>query len=96
MIDVSFISLTKILKNCLSFLTKKGKILALVKPQFEAGKANIGKGGLVRDEKTHEEVIQSVKQYSEEIGLTMIGVIASPIEGKKSGNKEFLIYLKRQ
>ena len=93
-IDVSFISLTKILKNCLSFLTKKGKILALVKPQFEAGKANIKKGGLVTDHHTHEEVIQSVKQYAEEIGLNAIGTITSPIEGKKSGNKEFLIYLK--
>ncbi len=92
-IDVSFISLKKILANCPDFLVRGGEILALIKPQFEAGKERIKRGGLVTDPKIHQEIIRDIEDFSKSIGLLPSGVIASPIIGKKRGNQEFLIHL---
>ncbi|MBT4286838.1 MAG: TlyA family RNA methyltransferase [Deltaproteobacteria bacterium] len=96
-IDVSFISLTKIFNNCLNFLTQKGDLIALIKPQFEAGKENINKGGFVSKENIKADVIASITKYAESVGFfCRNSVISSPIQGKKSGNQEFLIHLGKQ
>lgn len=87
--DVSFISVTKILKSLKSLLTEDGKIIVLIKPQFEVGKGDVGKGGIVRDESKHAEVIEKVNSFAFEIGLKNLGIIDSPILGA-DGNKEFL------
>lgn len=92
-IDVSFISLRKILGNCLNFLTKGGQIVALIKPQFEAGKQQVKKGGIVRDPVIHQSIIQGIEQYARELGLIPQALEHSPIQGKKSGNYEYLIHL---
>ena len=93
-IDVSFISLTKILDNCLNFLKFGGDLIALIKPQFEAGKDNVSKGGIVADTQVKSDIIHSIKDYAKSIGFKIGGeVIPSPIQGKKSGNQEFLIHL---
>lgn len=92
-IDVSFISLTKILENCFRFLKPGGVLLALIKPQFEAGKDNIERGGIVNDPKVREQVITSIKDYSLEVGFKVHDITESPIQGKKSGNIEYLIHL---
>lgn len=91
-IDASFISLDKVLPNTLRLIRPDGFIVALIKPQFEVGPGRVGKGGVVRDEGLHQEVIQSIKELAQELGLTVGGVIESPILGPK-GNREFLIYL---
>ncbi|MFC1855808.1 TlyA family RNA methyltransferase [Thermodesulfobacteriota bacterium] len=91
-IDLSFISLKKVLNNIVNFVKNKGSIIALIKPQFEAGRENVGKGGIVKDKKEHERVIEDIKNYCESISLTVVNVIPSPILGTK-GNKEFLIHL---
>lgn len=92
-IDVSFISLTKIPQNCLNFLKTGGNLVALIKPQFEAGKENIRKGGIVRDPKIRLWVIDSIKEHAESLGYQVCQIKQSPIQGKKSGNHEFLIHL---
>ncbi|NQU64872.1 MAG: TlyA family RNA methyltransferase [SAR324 cluster bacterium] len=92
-IDVSFISLTKILQNCLNFLKTGGEVVALIKPQFEAGKKNIRKGGVVNDPKIRSEVIDSIKQHAESLAYEVRQIKPSPIQGKKSGNYEYLIHL---
>ncbi len=94
-IDVSFISLTKLLQNSWSFLVKDGNLVALIKPQFEAGRAHIKKGGLVDDPEIHQQVIQSIKTFAASIGFVTQQVTSSPIQGKKSRNREFLIHLKK-
>jgi len=94
-IDVSFISLTKILPNCMNFLIRGGDIVALVKPQFEAGRKNINKGGVVNSTIIQEKVIGSVSDFAQKLGLRKHGIIDSPIQGKKSGNREFLLYLSK-
>ena len=66
------------------------KIITLIKPQFEAGKENVGKGGVVRDEKVHQAVIEKIKAGMKEFGFKMIDLIESPIRGATGGNKEFL------
>ena len=91
-IDVSFISLKKILGNCPKFLIKGGHLIALVKPQFEAGRERVKKGGLVSDPSVHKEIIQSIKKYAVSVGFQLDKAIASPIIGKKSGNQEYLIH----
>lgn len=93
-IDASFISLTKVIPKVLEFLKEDGELIALIKPQFEVGKGEVGKGGVVRDEAKQTAVVEKIKGFCEEIGLTVIGVIESPILGPK-GNREFLIYLKK-
>ncbi len=87
--DVSFISVTKILPTLKNLLAENGKIIVLIKPQFEVGKGEVGKGGIVKDESKHAEVIEKINKFTEEIGLKNLGLIASPILGA-DGNKEFL------
>lgn len=95
-IDVSFISLTKILQNCLNFLVTGGDLVALIKPQFEAGKKNIRKGGVVKDPKVRSHVIESITQHAESLAYKVQQIVLSPIQGKKSGNQEYLMHLSKQ
>ena len=90
-VDVSFISLELILKPAFSVLKTGGQLIALIKPQFEVGKGEVGKGGIVKDEKKHQEVIEKIKSFINGLGYSVKGVIPSPIEGA-DGNREFLIY----
>lgn len=92
-IDVSFISLTKIMPAVKSLLVAGGDVIALIKPQFEAGKAQVGKGGVVRSAQAHLSVITQVVQAVELLGFTLTGMTHSPIKGPK-GNIEFLAHLK--
>lgn len=94
-IDVSFISLTKVLAPVRELMTEDGRIVCLIKPQFEAGRGKVGKKGVVRDPKTHEEVIVSVALYAGSIGFEVLGLDHSPIKGPE-GNIEYLIYMKKQ
>jgi len=94
-IDASFISLLKVIPNVLNFIGKSGEMVALIKPQFEVGKGEVGKGGVVRDEAKQMAVVEKIKGFCEEIGLTVMGVIESPILGPK-GNREFLIYARKK
>ena len=87
--DVSFISVTKLLPVLPPMLSDKGRIITLIKPQFEVGKGEVGKGGIVREPEKHERVVQEINQFAEGIGLRVSGVIESPIFGA-AGNKEFL------
>jgi 23S rRNA (cytidine1920-2'-O)/16S rRNA (cytidine1409-2'-O)-methyltransferase len=91
-IDVSFISLKVVVPAVLKFLNKDGQILALVKPQFEVGKGNVGKGGVVRDPSQHQEVIQNLADFFTTIGLRCENTVPSPILGPK-GNREFFFLL---
>ena len=91
-IDVSFISLVKVLGPVKELLKEDGRIVCLIKPQFEAGREKVGKHGVVRDENVHREVILKVRDYAESIGLTPIGLDYSPIKGPE-GNIEYLMYL---
>jgi 23S rRNA (cytidine1920-2'-O)/16S rRNA (cytidine1409-2'-O)-methyltransferase len=88
-IDVAFISATKILPAIVPLLAEQGKIITLIKPQFEVGKGEVGKGGIVKDPLQHQRVIDEVNSAAEALGLTVSGVIESPIHGA-DGNKEFL------
>lgn len=92
-IDVSFISLRLILPAALRWLTDEADIIALVKPQFEAGKHAVGKGGIVRDLSVHRRVLREVVSFASDIGLTPSGLIRSPITGAK-GNVEYLLWLR--
>ena len=91
-IDASFISLKLVLPAALRFLAPEGSVVALIKPQFEVGKAQVGKGGLVRDPNLHAAVTEETRGLCEALGLTVGGVTTSPITGQKSGNVEFLIH----
>ncbi len=93
-IDVSFISLTKVLPAAKEILKPGGLIVALIKPQFEVGRGRVGKGGVVRDASLHQEVIEKIKDFARELGLEVLGVTESPILGP-AGNKEFLILLRK-
>ena len=86
--DVSFISVTKILPALKDLLEDEGKIIVLIKPQFEVGKGEVGKGGIVKDEGKHLEVIEKINSFALEIGLKNKGLTDSPILGA-DGNKEF-------
>jgi len=92
-IDVSFISLTKVLQPIIQFLRPHADIIALIKPQFEVGKGQVGRGGVVRDEGQREEAVQRVLQFATDIGIRTDRVIPSPIKGKKKGNEEVLAIL---
>jgi 23S rRNA (cytidine1920-2'-O)/16S rRNA (cytidine1409-2'-O)-methyltransferase len=94
-IDTSFISVEKFLPHLLGFLKRGGAILSLIKPQFEVGKGEVGKGGVVRDKALHEKVIDRISNFSRGLGLTVLGVTESPLLGPK-GNREFFIYLKKE
>lgn len=87
--DVSFISVTKILPSLYDLIDENGKIIVLIKPQFEVGKGEVGKGGIVRDESKHIIVIENINKFSEQLGLKNLSIIESPILGAE-GNKEFL------
>ena len=91
-IDVSFISLTKVLLPVRNLLTDDGEIVCLIKPQFEAGRDKIGKNGVVRDKKTHIEVLTNAIEHVRSNGFSVRGIEFSPITGPK-GNIEFLLYL---
>lgn len=95
LIDTSFISIEKFLPDLLDFTRKEGSIVALIKPQFEVGKGEVGKGGVVRDPTMHQKVIERISQFSRRLGLTVFGVKESPLLGPK-GNKEFFIYLRKE
>jgi 23S rRNA (cytidine1920-2'-O)/16S rRNA (cytidine1409-2'-O)-methyltransferase len=87
--DVSFISVTKILPGLPPLLNESGKIITLIKPQFEVGRGEVGKGGIVRDAEKHKRVIEEINTFAETCGLKTSGLIESPIVGA-DGNKEFL------
>jgi len=93
-IDVSFISLKIVIPAVEPFLKPDGHILALVKPQFEVGRDQVGKGGVVRDARLHDQVITELESYFEKLSLVSETVIPSPVLGPK-GNREFLMYLAR-
>jgi 23S rRNA (cytidine1920-2'-O)/16S rRNA (cytidine1409-2'-O)-methyltransferase len=94
-IDVSFISLTKVLPAATTVLKHGGTLVALIKPQFEAGKKLVGKGGVVRDSHVHEVVTTMIQEFATKtLGLSPLGVIESPLLGP-AGNKEFLIALRK-
>ena len=88
-IDVAFISATMILPAVVPLLTKQGRIITLIKPQFEVGKGEVGKGGIVTDPVQHERVVAEVNRAAEDLGLRVCEVISSPIHGA-DGNVEFL------
>lgn len=94
-VDVSFISLALILPVLYELLTAEGEAVCLIKPQFEAGKENVGKNGVVRDRKVHVEVIEKVERLALENHFDILGLDFSPVKGPK-GNIEYLIYLKKQ
>ena len=93
-VDVSFISLCKVLDVAKDFLEEGGRAVCLIKPQFEAGREKVGKNGVVRDAKVHKEVIDKVCNYVKENGFNILGLDYSPIKGPK-GNIEYLIYLRK-
>lgn len=93
-VDVSFISLRKVIPKVMEFLKSTGEIIALIKPQFEVGKAEVGKGGIVREKDKRLEAVESVKKSLEACGLYTTGMLESPVRGQK-GNIEYLIYLRR-
>jgi len=90
-IDSSFISLRLLIPPLLVFFGNRPSILALIKPQFEAGKGRVGKGGVVRDPELHREIIDEIVRFGNDLGLRNNGVTESPILGPK-GNREFLVY----
>ena len=92
--DVSFVSLEKVLQALLGFMDAEGVLLALVKPQFEAGKGRVGKRGVIRDPAVHEEVLERVAALMSEAGLVVRGLTWSPLKGPE-GNIEFWVYAAR-
>ena len=93
-IDASFISLEKVLPPTLALLTQNGQVIALIKPQFEVGRGEVGKGGVVRDERKHAHVIERLRDYIEGLDCKVLAVTESPILGPK-GNREFLIFFEK-
>lgn len=94
-IDVSFISLTKVLLPVRELLEEEGEVVCLIKPQFEAGREKVGKKGVVRDPAVHEEVIAKVLDYARSIGFEPLHLSFSPIKGPE-GNIEYLLHIKKQ
>lgn len=92
-IDASFISLSLVLPPTLALLQRPAEVVALIKPQFEVGKGAVGKGGIVRDPKLHDEVLATMKQLAKELGVELLGICDSPITGA-DGNREFLMGLR--
>jgi 23S rRNA (cytidine1920-2'-O)/16S rRNA (cytidine1409-2'-O)-methyltransferase len=90
-IDVSFISLKLILPPLVDILSDSGEVIALIKPQFEAGRDKVGKSGVVREQAVHIEVLRTVLMFAREIGFHLLGITYSPITGGE-GNIEFLAY----
>jgi len=94
-IDVSFISLQKVLPKVYEFLKNGGEVLSLVKPQFEVGPEEVGSGGIVRDEGKRLKAVQDVMKAATEIGFHVLGSFRSPVKGQK-GNVEYFLYLKKE
>ncbi len=94
-VDVSFISLEKVLDATISCLTESGEVIALVKPQFEVGRGQVGKGGVVRDREKHRQVLLRLVEFAAGKGWAVLGVTASPLRGPK-GNREFFLHIARQ
>ena len=92
-IDVSFISLKLVLPCVVKFLSAQAIVIALVKPQFEAGRKQVGRGGIIRDDTVRQEVIDSVRSIAEALGFCCLGHLDSPVKGK-SGNREMLLGLR--
>lgn len=88
-IDVSFISLRLILPQAVKWIHPQGQVIALIKPQFEAGRRDVGKGGVIRDPAVHRRVIEEVARAAADLGLTLRGLMVSPLLGP-AGNREFL------
>jgi len=95
LVDTSFISVEKFLSHLLGFLKRGGSIISLIKPQFEVGKGEVGKGGVVKDPKLHQKVLDRISQFCAALELTVLGITESPLLGPK-GNKEFFIHLWKQ
>ena len=93
-IDVSFISLTKVLGPVRELMEKDGELVCLIKPQFEAGREKVGKKGVVRDPAVHEEVICKVMEFAAEIGFELLHLEYSPIKGPE-GNIEYLLHVRK-
>ena len=94
LIDTSFISIEKFLSHLLDFLREGGTIVGLIKPQFEVGKGEVGKGGVVRDPSLHRKTVERISRFCEGLGLKVLAVSESPLLGPK-GNKEFFIHLEK-
>lgn len=94
-VDVSFISLSKILHPAKALLRERGQMVCLIKPQFEAGREKVGKKGVVRDKKVHAEVVRAVTNYAKEVGFSVEGLTYSPIKGPE-GNIEYLMWLEKR
>ena len=94
-VDVSFISLTKILIPARNLLRGEGQIVCLIKPQFEAGRDKVGKKGVVRDRKVHSEVVRRMADYADMVGFAVKGLTYSPIKGPE-GNIEYLMWLEKR
>lgn len=94
-VDVSFISLTKILIPARNLLRQAGQMVCLIKPQFEAGRDKVGKKGVVREPQIHEEVIHKVLDYADLIGFCVRGLTFSPVKGPE-GNIEYLVWLEKK
>lgn len=94
-VDVSFISLTKILIPARNLLCEQGRVVCLIKPQFEAGKEKVGKKGVVRDSTVHEEVVHKIIDYADFIGFEVLGLTYSPIKGPE-GNIEYLMFIEKK
>ncbi len=90
-IDVSFISLKKVIPRVKEFLNQEAELVALIKPQFEVGKGQVGKGGIVRDEDQRRQVIEEISRFCKDLGFQVKGIVPSPILGAK-GNQEYLLY----
>lgn len=93
-VDVSFISLTKVLGPAYALLREGGEMVCLIKPQFEAGKDKVGKKGVVREPEIHLEVINNVLDFCVQTGFTVLGLSYSPIKGPE-GNIEYLVYIRK-
>ncbi len=93
-IDVSFISLTKVLPAVRNLLKENGEIVSLIKPQFEAGREQVGKKGVVRDQKVHLQVIEMVTEFAISIGFELLHLDFSPIKGPE-GNIEYLLHMRK-
>ncbi|MDQ7786319.1 MAG: TlyA family RNA methyltransferase [Thermodesulfovibrionales bacterium] len=93
-IDVSFISLSKVVPPVMTFHKDRGEMLALIKPQFEVGKGEVGKGGIIKDKEKRLSAVNQVRETLESSGLETIGIFESPVRGQK-GNIEYFIFMKK-
>lgn len=94
-LDLSFISLLKVMPAVCQLLKSDARIITLIKPQFEAEREDVRRGGVIKDDDVHKKVVEKIKVGMTEFGFEMIDLMESPIKGDKSGNKEFLAIYKR-